>query len=284
MNAALPWKFFSAAMFTRIALTLSLLNLGATKIPAGETNGLPALQTQLSNHVGQARFAAAMWGVEVGSLDSGRTLFEFNARKLLKPASNNKLYTGALALDRLGVDFRIKTSLYAAARPGSDGVLRGDLIVYGRGDPSFAARFRDGRYDDLLGPLADKLAAAGVKRFEGDLVGDESFFAGPPIGSTWAWDDLQFYYGAEVSALTVQDNVVDLVFRPGAAGGPARFTALPGRNPLVFSNRTETLAARTNADLNLYRPIGENLVYISGHIGTNTSSVPDAVAVPRPAR
>ena len=84
--------------------------------------------------------AAAMWGVEVGSLDSGKTFFEHNARKLLKPASNNKLYTGALALDRLGPEFRIKTSLLASARPDGEGVLRGDLVVYGRGDPSFLSQ------------------------------------------------------------------------------------------------------------------------------------------------
>ena len=267
-----------------------LLTVGAVfwlcvaSVRAAETNGLAALQGRLSNHVAQARFAAAMLGIEVGSLENGRTYFEHNARKLLKPASNNKLYTGALALDRLGPEFRIQTSLLAAGRPDGEGVLRGDLIVYGRGDPSFSARFRDGSYDDLLGPLAEKLVAAGVKRIEGDLVGDESFFSGPPIGAAWTWDDLQSYYGAEVSALTVQDNVVDLVFRPGRIGSPARMTMLPAVMPLVFSNRTETFASRTNAGITLYRPIGENVVYVSGRIGTNSSSISDSVSVHQPAR
>ncbi len=269
------------AMRLTVAAVLWLCVVSAQ---AAETNGLVALQERLSNHVAQARFAAAMLGIEVGSLENGKTYFEHNSRKLLKPASNNKLYTGALALDRLGPEFRIKTSLLAAARPDAQGALRGDLIVYGRGDPSFCARFRDGSYNDLLGPLADKLLASGVKIIEGDLVGDESFFSGPPIGATWTWDDLQSYYGAEVSALTVQDNVVDLVFRPGRIGAPVRMTTLPAVTPLIFSNRTETVAARTNAGLNLYRPIGENLVYVSGRLGTNVSSAPDSVSVHQPAR
>ena len=79
------------------------------------------LRERLTEHVNEARFAAAMWGVKVLSVDSGKVLFEHNAQKLFSPASNSKLYTVALALDRLGADYRIKTSLYAAARPDKAG-------------------------------------------------------------------------------------------------------------------------------------------------------------------
>src|SRR5262249_37254389 len=144
---------------------------------------LASLQAHLSNHISQPRFAAAAWGIKVISLDTGKTLFEHNAGKLLKPASNAKLFTGALALDRLGPTFRIKTSLYARERPNGSGILHGDLVVYGRGDPSLAARFNDGDYTQPIQPLVEALAKAGVKRIQGDLIGDESFFRGPPIGS-----------------------------------------------------------------------------------------------------
>jgi serine-type D-Ala-D-Ala carboxypeptidase/endopeptidase (penicillin-binding protein 4) len=77
---------------------------------------------------------------------------------------------------------------------------------------------------------------------------------------------------------------VDLVFRPGRIGAPVRMTTLPAVTPLVFSNRTETVPARTNAGISLYRPIGENLVHVSGRLGTNGTSVSDSVSVHQPAR
>ena len=85
---------------------------------------LTQLQTRIDAHISQPRFAAAAWGIKVVSLDTGRTLFERDAGKLLKPASNAKLFTGALALDRLGPDYRIKTSLYAKARPDKNVQVR----------------------------------------------------------------------------------------------------------------------------------------------------------------
>src|SRR5438445_11505978 len=78
---------------------------------------LAELQTRINEHLGQPRFASALWGVNIVSLDSGKALLEHNAGKLFKPASNAKLFTGALALDRLGPDYRIKTSVHAVARP-----------------------------------------------------------------------------------------------------------------------------------------------------------------------
>jgi D-alanyl-D-alanine carboxypeptidase len=94
----------------------------------------------IAAHVNQERFEQAQWGVKIASVQSGTVLFETNSEKLLKPASNAKLYTGALALDQLGPDYKIRTSLCASAN-AENGVLKSDLIVYGRGDPSFSHTF-----------------------------------------------------------------------------------------------------------------------------------------------
>jgi len=241
------------------------------------------LQAELAAHLSQERFAAAAWGVKIVSSDSGATLFEHNAGKLLKPASNAKLYTAALALDRFGPDHRIKTSLYSQARPDKSGTLRGDLIVYGRGDPSFAVRF-GGSYSNILKPVVDAIAAAGIKQIKGDIVGDESYFRGPPFGTQWTWDDLQQYYGAESSALTVQDNVVDLIFQPGSrAGLPCLIVTLPDTGYLTFSNRTVTMEAGDQRRISLYRPVGENIVHVSGTMPLAGSNFVDAISVHRPA-
>lgn len=251
--------------------------------PAAAEPALATLQAALSNQLAQPRFAAAAWGVKVATLESGRTLFAHDAHKLLKPASNAKLYSGALALDRLGPAFRIRTSLYAQARPDKSGTLRGDLLVYGRGDPSFAARFDGVNLTNVLDPLVHALAAAGVRRITGRLVGDESFFRGPPLGSEWTWGDLQRYYGAEASALTVQDNVVDLVFRPGPRpGAPCLIQTLPPTTYLSFDNRTRTVPSNAPTDLQLYRPLGQTVVHLSGTVALGSNGT-DAVTVPRPA-
>src|ERR1035441_4682334 len=152
---------------------------------------LAELRQRLAAHVGQPKYDAALWGVKIVSLDTGVTLFEQNPQKLFSPASNSKLYTVALALDRLGADYRIKTSLYAKARPDEAGTLKGDLIVYGRGDPTINARLHGGDIYKALEPLVFALTNAGVNRIAGDLVGDESYFRGPPLGSGWVWDDLE---------------------------------------------------------------------------------------------
>src|SRR5437867_1457866 len=121
---------------------------------------LKALRARFQNHVKQPRFAAATWGVKVVSLDTGKTLFAHNAGKLFSPASNSKLYTCALALDRLGPDYRIKTSLYATAKANRRGTLKSDLIVFGRGDPTLNARRHQSDIFQALEPLVGALTNA----------------------------------------------------------------------------------------------------------------------------
>ena len=267
--------------------TLLLLYSGATSFAQLPTNAIPtfaALHSNLTARVEHPRLAAAQLGVKIVSLDTGKTLFEHNSGKLLKPASNAKLYTGALALGRLGPQFRIRTSCYAAAKPEADGTLTGDLTIFGRGDFSMAARFHGGDYTKALGPLVSALAAAGVKRVNGDLVGDESFFRGPPFGSAWTWDDLGNYYGAEVSALTHEDNVVDLVFKPGAAlGQPVTITPKPATQFLQFINRTTTVPSGGKRNLELHRPLATGAVYLHGSLPADDKGWIDSMTVPRPA-
>jgi serine-type D-Ala-D-Ala carboxypeptidase/endopeptidase (penicillin-binding protein 4) len=245
---------------------------------------LDSLRARILAHISQQRFAPAAWGVKIASLDSGKVIFEHNAQKYFSPASNAKLYTAALALDRLGADHRIKTSLYSTARPDEAGTLKGDLIVYGRGDPVMSSRLVGGDYYKPLEPLADQLASAGVRLIAGDLVGDESYFTGPPVGSGWEWDDLQEYYGAEVSALTVNDNSVDLFAKPAERPGiPCRVTTGPATSFITIINRTQTVAKGGEPRIMVYRPLGENIVYVSGRLPLDHKGHVESIAVHNPA-
>lgn len=270
---------------------LSALFLLAALLPGsapGQQAQPPATRTELvdrlSNHVNQARFDPAVWGVKIVSLDSGETWFEHNAGKLLSPASNSKLYTMAAVLDRLGEDYRIRTSLYARKPPTARGTLEGDLVVFGRGDPSFNTRLHGGSIRQALEPLVAALAKAGVRRIAGDLVADDSFFRGPEFGSGWTWDDSQYYYGAELSALTINDNLVQVLIKPGKTeGAPCALTLQPAAPCLVLSNRTVTTAPGTRRDLRFYRPLGGNIVYVSGALPLDDAGYTEDLTVHRPA-
>ena len=287
-------------MFKRVHLTALLVSLAlvfqpatavvfaqtpsASQQSAQQVETVESLRARLASHISQPRFGAAAWGVKIVSLDSGKTIFEHNAQKYFSPASNAKLYTAALALERLGVNYRIKTSLYSTARPDASGTLKADLIVYGRGDPTMAARLNGGDYFKGIEPLVAQLANAGVRRIEGDLVGDESYFAGPPFGSGWEWDDLQAYYGAEVSALTVDDNALDLFVKPAErAGMPCRITTGPPTSFVTLINRTQTAPKGTESRIVVYRPVGENIIYVSGRQSIDSNGYYTSVAVHNPA-
>ncbi len=247
---------------------------------------IESLQSRVAAVITQPRYAPAAWGVKIVSLDTGKVIFAHNAEKYFSPASNAKLYTGALALARLGPDFRIRTSLYSAARPDAAGTLKGDLVIYGRGDPTMAARLYGGDYAAGLEPLVERLVAAGVRHIDGDLVADDSYFKGPPFGSGWQWDDLQAYYGAEVSALTLNDNSLDLFVKPGARVGiPCQVSTGPSTSYVTIMNRTQTGPKGSESRVSVYRPVGENIIYVSGRLPVDSPGpgYQGSIAVHNPA-
>ncbi len=245
---------------------------------------LGELRERIDSLFSEPRFVAAQWGARIVSLDTGKTLYSHQAEKLFVPASNAKLFTGALALDRLGPDFRIRTSMYAKTSPGTNGTIDGDLILFGRGDPCLAARFYGGDVGKAFAPLIERMATAGVKGATGDLIADESFFHSSPLGAGWEWDDLQSGYGAEVSALSLNDNTVDLVIKPGPApGAPAIVSVVPPCPSLLISNEVLTSAAGTKRSLQCQRALNANVVVLTGQMPVNDSSQTEDISVHRPA-
>ena len=254
------------------------------------------LRARIQEVTRQPLLASSHLAVKIVSLDTGRVIYEENAGKWLQPASNLKLFTVAAALDRLTPEFRFTTSVYAPAPLDATGTVRGDLTIYGRGDPTFATRFQNNAtnngtaggappdYFAAIDELAGRIHAAGVRRVEGDLVGDESYFTGPPLAPGWEWDDLQWYYGAEVSALTVNDNAVELTIRPGARpGDPCSVSFGPATPALTAANRATTSPRGTRRELRVYRPLGSNVIEISGTLPVDDRGWRENVAVPNPA-
>src|SRR5258706_5644329 len=177
---------------------------------------LDELQTKIRTRLFSPEVRRGRIGIKVISLNSGKVVFENESEKYYMPASNMKNFTVATAMERLTPDFRFVTSVYANSLPDSAGTIKGDLRIFGRGDISISTAFNNGDYYKGLDNLVDKIVQAGVKRVDGDLVGDESYFTGDALPGSWEWDDLQSYFGAEISALPINDNAVDISVAPGA--------------------------------------------------------------------
>lgn len=220
-------------------------------------------------------------GVKIVSLDTGKTIFEQDAEKYFMPASNMKSFTVAAALERLSPNFRFVTSVYANALPDATGTVKGDLIVFGRGDISISTAFYEGDYYKGIDALADRIAQAGVKRIEGNLVGDETFFSGSPIPTGWEWDDLQWYYGAEVSALPLNDNAVDLSIKPGSPNSPCFVQILPANTIYKIVNRCVTGGSRR--DIRVVKKIAQNILEVYGTMPMGDAGYKGEVAISHPS-
>ncbi len=211
-------------------------------------------------------FANAQWGVEVISLDRGDLLFEHNSTRLYMPASNNKILTAVSALLRLGPDYRYATRI---STDGSvtDGVLKGNLIVTGTGDPAFAARFHDGDPYRIFRDWAASLKERGVRRIEGGIVGDGRAFPPSLLGQGWEWDDLAFSSAAPVSALQFNENLYTVEISPGAAeGSPAEIQCEPVPDYVTIDAQVTTIAAGMRGRVEIQRGERRDSLIVRGTI------------------
>lgn len=209
------------------------------------------------------------WGVLVTEMESGKTLYERGADQLFTPASTTKLYSVATALDELGAGYRFETPVHRRGEVSADGVLRGDLILVGSGDPTLGGRTTpEGKIafsntdhiyagfnspavltapDPLAGlnELAKQVAASGIRRVAGEVLVDDRLFehalstgSGP----------------RRVSPIVVNDNLVDFTITPGVAGKPAAVDWRPRSEALQVDARVETVEKGKTAGLEISSP------------------------------
>ncbi len=221
-----------------------------------------ALAQKINDAIEKSEFANARWGVFVVSLKDGRVLAARDAQKLFNPASVQKIITSVVALDRLGADFRWRTRIFSKEKI-ENGTLNGDLILYGQGAPDLS--------DEGIKNLVNQLRSKGVQKITGNIIGDESYFSGDAIGDGWAWNELQWYYGAEASALSINKNLVNVQLQNGKpkVEPPTDYVELSG----------EVSPARDTESIGVKRGLGTNKIYVWGE-GKNLDV---RVAVENPA-
>lgn len=263
--------------------------LAASAAAVGVSSALPApagqvqrLQEELQSALRVPGWSNDDWGVLVVSLDHGDTLFQHRPGAPLLPASNMKLFTSAAALHYLGPDFRYGTYL-AATAPIENGVLQGDLYVYGTGDPTLS-----GKYLDTDSPIweafADTLRALGVRAIRGAVVGDASYFDGVGTGSGWQESYINAWYAAPSSALTYNDNLVTLKVDPAEqAGWRPTVTRVPGGQGIGMVNLATTVESGRRT-LEVTRVAYDGPIVIRGELPRGSGTLWRAVPVADPAR
>jgi D-alanyl-D-alanine carboxypeptidase/D-alanyl-D-alanine-endopeptidase (penicillin-binding protein 4) len=238
------------------------------------------LAADLSRILDDPALAHGTWGVAVRSLATGETLFEHNPGKLLMPASNMKIVTLAAAADRLGWDYTYETRLLAAGRV-TGGILDGDLVVVGSGDPSLTTA--DGSADRLFDDWAGRLAQLGVRTVAGRIVGDDDAFEDLELGFGWSWDDLADDYAAGVGALQINESAVALTVSPGPhAGDSAAVAAVPAGVGVAVVNRASTVEAGGPTALSARRLPGRRQLELSGTIAAGSPPAALSVSVDNP--
>ncbi|MBC7798601.1 MAG: D-alanyl-D-alanine carboxypeptidase/D-alanyl-D-alanine-endopeptidase [Pyrinomonadaceae bacterium] len=216
-----------------------------------------ALNDKIAQIVDKSEFRNARWGVFVVSLNDARVLAAQDAQKLFNPASIQKLLTTAVALDKLGAEYRWRTSVVATKAIDANGTLNGDLIIYGRGAPDFDSK--------QLAELAKQLKDKGLRKVTGDIIGDESYFNADALGNGWIWNEAQWYYGAEPSALTFNNNEITISVVPDEKDSTT-VKVIPELDFVKVVNKSAILQPNQPESVGIKRGIENNEFYVWGSV------------------
>ena len=248
--------------------------------PADTIRSVPsAVQKDIDAILEQPALARSYWGVLAKSLESGETLYARNARKLMMPASTMKIVTLAAAADRLGWDYTYTTRFFSIGRI-DNGVLDGDVLAVGTGDPSFGTA--DGSAGRAFDACAERLQALGIRTILGRVIGDDNAFDDEGLGFGWSWDDLPDDYAAAVSALQFNENAVRVTVTPGSAGDIAAVTVDPPDSGLTIDNQLLTTVGDSTVSMEARRLPGSPRLELRGSIPIRSAPATRVVSVDNP--
>jgi len=283
----------SVRAFLAFLLLLSLRAPAAEdKKAAPEKGPSKNLAKQIEEVLDQPPLERAYWGIDVADQATGKPLFSRNADQIFLPASNAKLFTTAAALAIAGPGYRYRTTVEAEGRMDSHGRLLGDLVIFGRGDPNISGRTlpyalktqRTPPHTQILEEMADQVARSGLKLVDGDLIGDDTYYAFERYAEGWAQDDLQWIDGAPVSALSFNDNVIFVNIQPAEqAGEKAVITVEPENSYYELENRIVTTVAGVAKKVGIHREPGARRIVLWGSLPVGDPGMKEPLAIDDPA-
>jgi D-alanyl-D-alanine carboxypeptidase/D-alanyl-D-alanine-endopeptidase (penicillin-binding protein 4) len=247
----------------------------------GQDSGRGELGKKIDRVFSAKQLGKASVGVKVVRLNEDVTVYEKNSTKLFSVASNMKIATTAAALVCLGKDYEFRTRFLRRGVLAA-GTLKGDLIVIGTGDPCFSSRFYSGP-TEVFQSWAKALAAQGVERVEGDILIDDTFFDRVFIPQTWPKKQLHLWYCAPVSAVSLNDNCIDVTVSRGAGEGkPVLFSLSPPTDYARVKNTCVTTSRKSEHSINLSRKQGGMELTLSGKFFSGSSPQTFFVTVENP--
>ncbi|MDZ8035504.1 D-alanyl-D-alanine carboxypeptidase/D-alanyl-D-alanine-endopeptidase [Nostoc sp. DedSLP04] len=213
------------------------------------------LGTAIDAVINRPLFSRGRWGILIQPLSTGSTLYSRDSQKYFTPASNLKLLTTAAALQELGANFRIRTSIYQ----NGNGILR----VVGRGDPSLS--------DTELQKLAQQLKQKGITQIQ-QLNADDSYIQGDIVNPTWQWEDVQSSDGVPVSSFILNQNIFSFKLVPQAVGKSLQVLWLdPGEaKQWRIINQSITVPQNQPSYVNVTRELSGTVLRIQGQLATNS--------------
>jgi serine-type D-Ala-D-Ala carboxypeptidase/endopeptidase (penicillin-binding protein 4) len=238
-----------------------------------------ALAQEIDRVIETSDSSHTRFGVFVTSMKDGRVICSRHGDELFTPASNMKVYTTAVALDLLGADYRWRTSVYVDEQPDNSGVINGNVTLFGRGAPDLDSYGKNG-----LASLADQLYQHGVRHVRGNIVVDESYFRGELYGLGWQWNDLQWYFGAEPSALSTDENSLELKIAPASKVGVAATLTLNRElKYLHLTNNTTTVDRDATTTIGINRGLSDSELRVWGDFPVGGRPFTANLSVPNPA-
>lgn len=204
-------------------------------------------------------------GVYVVSLPDEKVLFSRNSDNLFIVASNMKLLTTAAALLYVGPEYQFKTTVYRRGDVSESGVLNGDIIIKGGGDPNISGRFHEGRSTAILERWASALSDAGITEVGGDIVADDTYFDREYIHPNWPKNQLSRWYCAPVSGLSFNDNCIELRVLPGS-NGKVKVVKEPSTEYITVHNTSRLTKKNKGTRFIVSKKPGSNEIFVKGKV------------------
>ena len=284
-------RYFGAILL--LSALLAQASADRHKRPDQSPQASGRLDRDIEQILSDPEAARGFWGISVVALDSGKQLYALNPGKLFTPASNTKLFTTAAVFGLIGPDYRFKTTVESMGSLDKYGRLNADLVLVGRGDPNLSGRIlpynlRTERKVPpilVLQTLADQLVLHGLKYVDGDVVADDSYYVFERYGEGWSQDDLAREWGAPVSALTINDNVIFVEIKPADRPGERAFLNItPFPEYYKIDNRVMTTPQGTGPrTVAINREPGSNQLTFWGNIPQDDAGFGEALAIEDPA-